>query len=61
MEKTRLDISLLVNSPEACLSAYLPPSLNLDSYNAYGTEAANEGDQNVTGTPVGYTKFLNAC
>ena len=61
MEKTRLDISLLVNSPEACLSAYLPPSLNLDSYNAYGSEAAAEGGQNVTGTPIGYTKFLNAC
>jgi hypothetical protein len=39
MEKTRLDISILVNSPECCLSAYLPPSLNLDSLNSYGNIA----------------------
>jgi hypothetical protein len=45
MEKTRLDISLLVNSPEACLSAYLPPSLNLDSYNSYGSVAQTGGGQ----------------
>jgi hypothetical protein len=61
MEKTRLDISLLVNSPEACLSAYLPPSLNLDSYNAFGSAAENGGGQAVTGTPIGYGKFLDAC
>lgn len=61
MEKTRLDISLLVNSPEACLSAYLPPSLNLDSYNSYGSVAANGAGNAVTSTPVGYQKFLNAC
>lgn len=61
MEKTRLDISLLVNTSEACLSAYLPPSLNLDSYNSYGSESAAGGDSEVTGTPIGYQKFLNAC
>jgi hypothetical protein len=61
MEKTRLDISLLVNTPEACLSAYLPPSLNLDSYNSYGSAAANGGAKVVTGNPIGYTKFLDAC
>lgn len=61
MEKTRLDISLLVNTPEACLSAYLPPSLNLDSYNSYGSEAIAGGGKEVTGSPIGYTKFLDAC
>ena len=63
MEKTRLDISLLVNSPEACLSAYLPPSLNLDSYNSYGSavEEGGGGDKKVMGNPIGYGKFLDAC
>jgi hypothetical protein len=61
MEKTRLDISILVNSPEACLSAYLPPSLNLDSFNSYGNAAAGGANNPVIGYPEGYTKFLNAC
>lgn len=61
MEKTRLDISLLVNSPEACLSSYLPPSLNLDSFNSYGNASANGANQPTIGFPEGYSRFLNAC
>jgi hypothetical protein len=61
MEKTRLDISLRVNPSEACLSAYIQPSLNLDPYNSFGNNAAAGGNAVVTGTPDGYLKFLTAC
>lgn len=41
MEKTRVDISLYVNRAECCLSAYLQPSLILDSLNSFGSVSSD--------------------
>lgn len=43
LEKSRVDISLVVNPNAAALSAYIQPSLNLDPFNSYGNTAANGG------------------
>lgn len=61
LEKTRVDISLVVNPNAAALSAYIQPSLNLDPYNSYGNAAEDGGGSAVTGTPDGYLNFLKAC